>query len=62
MGMIPNLFDDVVVQKIISLNVVRRLDKDGVAFNMLKNAADAVIDSSDKYYEGLYFLLKQTVL
>ena len=53
MGMIPNLFDDVVVQKIISLNVVRRLDKDGVAFNMLKNAADALIDSSDKYYEGL---------
>lgn len=40
-------------QKKISLNVVKRLAKGGVPFNMLKNAVDAAINSSDKYYENL---------
>lgn len=40
-------------QKKISLNVVKRLAKGGVAFDMLKNAVDAAINSSDKYYEDL---------
>lgn len=40
-------------QKKISLNVVRRLAKNGVTFDDLKNAVDAAIDRSDNYYESL---------
>lgn len=40
-------------QKRISLNVVKRLANNGVAFDMLKIAVDAANDSSDKYYEEL---------
>lgn len=40
-------------QKKISLNVVRRLAKNGVAFDELKNAIDIAIEESDKYYEEM---------
>ena len=40
-------------QKKISLNVVRRLAKSGVAFHELRNAVDAAIEKSDNYYEEL---------
>ena len=40
-------------QKKISLNVVRRLAKNGVAFDELKNAVDTAIERSDHYYESL---------
>ena len=40
-------------QKKISLNVVKRLAKNGVAFDELKNAVDNAIEKSDKYYEEL---------
>ena len=40
-------------QKKISLNVVKRLAKNGVAFDELKNAVDIAIEKSDEYYEKL---------
>lgn len=40
-------------QKKISLNVVKRLAKNGVAFDGLKDAVDEAIDKSDRYYEEL---------
>ena len=50
---INNYCKDNPEQKKISLNVVRRLAKSGVAFDELKNAVDAAIEKSDKYYEEL---------
>ena len=40
-------------QKKISLNVVRRLAKNGVTFDELKKAVDTAIEKSDQYYESL---------
>ena len=40
-------------QKKISLNVIKRLAQNGVAFDELKNAVDEAVEKSDKYYEEL---------
>lgn len=40
-------------QKKISLSVVKRLAKCGVAFDKLRDTVDAAIERSDRYYEGL---------
>ncbi|MBQ4625098.1 MAG: hypothetical protein IJB51_11220 [Clostridia bacterium] len=50
---INNYCKDYPNQKRISLNVVKRLTKGGVAFDKLKDAVDAAINSSDKYYEEI---------
>ena len=50
---INNYCKDNPEQKKISLNVVRRMANGGVAFDELKNAVDAAIDRSDKYYEEI---------
>ena len=50
---INNYCKDNPEQKKISLNVVRRLAKNGVAFDGLRAAVDAAIDMSDNYYESL---------
>lgn len=50
---INNCCEDNPEQKKISLNVVKRLAKGGVAFDALKSSVDAAIEKSDKYYESL---------
>lgn len=51
---INNYCKDNPAQKKISLNVVRRLAKSGVAFDGLRNAVDTAINASDKFYEEFY--------
>lgn len=50
---INNYCQDNPEQKKISLNVVKRLAKNGVAYDGLRDAIDAAIDKSDSYYDSL---------
>ena len=50
---INNYCKDNPEQKRISLNVVRRLAKNGVSFEELRDTVDAAIEKSDNYYEAL---------